>query len=102
MKKIIHDFISFNNEKINYINNSNSDDIPIGIDNMVDSIYGLVFIYSSLDIDMVKEWNSDKFIQKMVRDNRLFLKEIKHNSWSIWGLEGDNEVKDYILMNYSW
>lgn len=82
---------------------SDDEDIkPIGIDNMTEGINGLVLIFSPLEYDMVDDWNSDEIIQKLVKEERVFLQEIKYDEWSIWGIEGDEEVKNYIKNNYSW
>lgn len=75
---------------------------PIGVDNMVEGTDGLVFIFSPLESDMVDDWNSDETIQKWVDEGKVFLQEVKYDEWSIWGVEGDNEVKNYIKTHYSW
>jgi hypothetical protein len=75
---------------------------PIGIDNMVEGTDGLVQIFSPLEYDMVDDWNSDETIQNWVKEERVFLKDTKHDEWSIWGIKGDREVKRYINNNYSW
>ena len=103
--KLIKNFKNFLNENKIYMNKINEDfeDIkPIGIDNMVDGTNGLVFIFSPLESDMVDVWNSDKTIQKWVQEKKVFLQEIKYDEWSIWGIEGDKKVENYIKTHYSW
>ena len=75
---------------------------PIGVDNMVEGTNGLVHIFTPLESDMVDDWNSDETIQKWVEEGKVFLQEVKHDEWSIWGVEGDKEVKNYIKTHYSW
>lgn len=75
---------------------------PIGVDNMVEGTNGLVCIFTQLESDMVDDWNSDETIQKWVEDKKVFLQEVKHDEWSIWGVEGDKEVESYIKTHYSW
>jgi len=84
-------------------NEENYDGSPIGIDNLAtQATNGLVYIFSPLETDMVEDWNNDKKIQKFVEEERLFLSEIKYDEWSIYGIEGDKEVKNYIIRNYSY
>jgi hypothetical protein len=79
------------------------DGSPIGIDNLAtQATNGLVYIFSPLETDMVEDWNNDKKIQKFVEEERLFLSEIKYDEWSIYGIEGDKEVRNYIIRNYSY
>lgn len=75
---------------------------PIGVDNMVEGTNGLVCIFTQLESDMVDDWNSDETIQKWVEEGKVFLQEVKHDEWSIWGVEGDKEVESYIKTHYSW
>jgi hypothetical protein len=51
---------------------------------------------------MIDGWNSDETIKKWVKEERVFLQEISSDEWSIWGIEGDREVENYINNNYSW
>ena len=74
---------------------------PIGVDNMVEGTNGLVHIFTPLESDMVNDWNSDETIQKWVEEGKVFLQEAKHDEWSIWGVEGDKEVENYIKTHYS-
>jgi hypothetical protein len=75
---------------------------PIGINNMVEGTNGLVCIFTPLESDMIDGWNSDETIKKWVKEERVFLQEISSDEWSIWGIEGDREVENYINNNYSW
>lgn len=76
---------------------------PIGVDNLESQgTNGLVSIFSPLESDMVKGWNNDEKVKKFIEEGRLFLSEIKYDEWEIYGIEGDNEVKNYIMKNYSW
>jgi hypothetical protein len=75
---------------------------PIGVDNLeTQGTNGLVCIFSPLESDMVEDWNNDQKVQKFIEEKRLFLSEIKYDEWSIYGIEGDKEVKNYIIKNYS-
>jgi hypothetical protein len=75
---------------------------PIGVDNLeAQGTNGLVYIFSPLESDMVEDWNNDTKVQKFIEEKRLFLSEIKYDEWSIYGIEGDKEVKNYIIKNYS-
>ena len=75
---------------------------PIGVDNLeAQGTNGLVCIFSPLESDMVEGWNNDEKVQKFIEEKRLFLSEIKYDEWSIYGIEGDDEVKNYIIKNYS-
>jgi hypothetical protein len=75
---------------------------PIGVDNLeAQGTNGLVCIFSPLESDMVEDWNNDIKVQKFIEEKRLFLSEIKYDEWSIYGIEGDKEVKNYIIKNYS-
>jgi len=75
---------------------------PIGVDNLeAQGTNGLVCIFSPLESDMVEDWNNDTKVQKFIEEKRLFLSEIKYDEWSIYGIEGDKEVKNYIIKNYS-
>jgi len=80
------------------------DDVtPIGVDNLsIEGDDGLVNIFSPLESDMVEDWNNDAKIQKFIKEKRLFLGEIKYDEWSIYGINGDKEVRNYIMRNYSW
>ena len=51
---------------------------------------------------MVKDWNNDKQIQRFVEEERLFLNELSYDEWEIYGIEGDRQVMNYIMKNYSW
>lgn len=76
---------------------------PIGVDNLEsEGTNGLVSIFSPLESDMVEGWNNDEKVKKFIEEGRLFLNEISYDKWSIYGIEGDNEVKNYIMKNYSW
>ena len=76
---------------------------PIGIDNLsTQATYGVELIFSPLESDMVSEWNSDKKIMKWVAEKRLFLSELSYDQWGIYGIEGDEVVKNYIIENYAW
>lgn len=76
---------------------------PIGVDNLESQgTNGLVSIFSPLESDMVEGWNNDEKVKKFIEEGRLFLNEISYDEWSIYGIEGDNEVKNYIMKNYSW
>lgn len=76
---------------------------PIGVDNLEsEGTNGLVSIFSPLESDMVEGWNNDEKVKKFIEEGRLFLNEISYDEWSIYGIEGDNEVKNYIMKNYSW
>lgn len=76
---------------------------PIGVDNLsCEETYGLVCLFSPLESDMVESWNDDKKVKKFIEEKRLFLNEISYDKWSIYGIEGDKEVKNYIMKNYSW
>ncbi len=96
--KNIKNFGNFN-EDFEY---DDEDVKPIGVDNMIEGTNGLVHIFTPLESDMVDDWNSDKTIQKWVEEGKVSLQEIKHDEWSIWGVEGDKEVKNYIKTRYSW
>ena len=75
---------------------------PIGVDNLeAQGTNGLVCIFSPLESDMVEGWNNDEKVQKFIEEKRLFLNELSYDEWSIYGIEGDNEVKNYIIKNYS-
>jgi hypothetical protein len=90
----------------NFSNDQDLDDddmlTPIGADNSVAGINGLVFIFSPLESDMIEDWNSDNNIRKFIKGERIFLKNISYDSWQIWGVDGDREVQKYIMKNYSW
>lgn len=75
---------------------------PNGVDNMVEGTNGLVMIFSPLEYDMIEDWNSDEKIQKWIKDKRVFLQEVRYDEWAIWGVEGDNTVKNYVRKNFSW
>jgi hypothetical protein len=51
---------------------------------------------------MVKDWNSDPNIQKWVDEERILLQQETYDQWSIWGIEGDKEVINYIIQHFSW
>jgi hypothetical protein len=75
---------------------------PIGVDNLeTQGTNGLVCIFSPLESDMVEGWNNDEKVQKFIEEKRLFLNELSYDEWSIYAIEGDNEVKNYIIKNYS-
>jgi hypothetical protein len=50
---------------------------------------------------MIEGWNNDEKVKKFIEEKRLFLSEIKYDEWSIYGIEGDDEVNNYIIKNYS-
>jgi hypothetical protein len=89
-------------KKFNEDISSDGEIIPIGIDNMVEGTNGLVRIFSPLEEDMVDNWNEDEQIRQWVEEKRVFLQQVKYDAWSIWVEEGDEEVKGYIIKNYSW
>ena len=75
---------------------------PIGVDNLSsEGTNGLVCIFSPLESDMVEDWNDDEKVKKFIEEKRLFLNELSYDEWSIYAIEGDNEVKNYIIKNYS-
>ena len=75
---------------------------PIGVDNLeAQGTNGLVCIFSPLESDMIEDWNDDEKVKKFIEEKRLFLNELSYDEWSIYGIEGDNEVKNYIIKNYS-
>ena len=75
---------------------------PIGVDNISsEGTNGLVCIFSPLESDMVEDWNDDEKVKKFIEEKRLFLNELSYDEWSIYAIEGDNEVKNYIIKNYS-
>jgi hypothetical protein len=74
---------------------------PIGIGSP-EGINGLTRIFSPLESDMVKDWNSDPNIQKWVRKERILLQQETYDQWSIWGIQGDKEVINYIIQHFSW
>jgi len=74
---------------------------PIGI-GLPEGINGLTCIFSPLESDMVKDWNSDPNIQKWVREERILLQQETYDQWSIWGIQGDKEVENYIMQHFSW
>ena len=77
--------------------------VPIGVDNLESQgTSGLVLLFSPLESDMVKDWNNDKQIQRFVEEERLFLNELSYDEWEIYGIEGDRQVRNYIMKNYSW
>lgn len=77
--------------------------VPIGVDNLESQgTSGLVLLFSPLESDMVKDWNNDKQIQRFVEEERLFLNELSYDKWEIYGIEGDRQVRNYIMKNYSW
>lgn len=81
------------------------DDIikPIGINDLeCAGTNGLVCIFSPLEDDMIEDWNSDETVKKFIEEERLFLTEVKYDQWAIYAIEGDKEVKRYILKNHSW
>ena len=67
-----------------------------------EGINGLKCIFSPLESDMVKDWNSDPNIQKWVREERILLQQETYDQWSIWGIQGDKEVINYIIQHFSW
>ena len=76
---------------------------PIGVDNLESQeTNGLVSIFSPLESDMVEDWNNDEKVKKFIEEGRLFLNELNYDEWSIYGIEGDNEVKNYVMKKYSW
>ena len=76
---------------------------PIGVDNLEsEGTNGLVCIFSPLESDMVEGWNNDEKVKKFIEEKRLFLSELSYDEWSIYGIEGDKEVRNYIMKNYSW
>jgi len=93
-------FAKFNENQ----NFDDDDDVtPIGVDNLsIEGDDGLVHIFSPLESDMVEDWNNDAKIQKFIKEKRLFLGEIKYDEWSIYGINGDKEVRNYIIEKYSW
>lgn len=87
----------------NFNESEDYDDIkPNGLNQMAEGINGLVLIFSPLEEDMVEEWNSDDKVSKWIEEGRLFVSKLSYDSWEIYGLEGDKEVKSYIMKNYSW
>ena len=50
---------------------------------------------------MVEDCNDDEKVKKFIEEKRLFLNELSYDEWSIYAIEGDNEVKNYIIKNYS-
>jgi hypothetical protein len=77
--------------------------VPIGVDNLsCEATHGLVSIFSPLESDMIEDWNNDEKVKKFIEEERLFLSEIKYDEWEIYGIEGDRQVKNYIMKNYSW
>ena len=75
---------------------------PIGVDNLeAQGTNGLVCIFSPLESDMIEGWNNDEKVKKFIEEKRLFLNELSYDEWSIYAIEGDNEVKNYIIKNYS-
>ena len=90
----IHDSDEFDDEE---------DLVPIGVDNLsVEATHGLVSIFSPLESDMIEDWNNDEKVKKFIEEERLFLSEIKYDEWGIYGIEGDRQVRNYIMKNYSW
>ena len=86
-----------------YYGDDKEDLKPIGVDNLESQgTNGLVSIFSPLESDMVEGWNNDEKVKKFIEEGRLFLNEISYDEWSIYGIEGDEEVKNYIMKNYSW
>lgn len=76
---------------------------PIGVDNLEsEGTNGLVCIFSPLESDMVEGWNNDEKVKKFIEEKRLFLSELSYDEWSIYGIERDKEVRNYIMKNYSW
>jgi hypothetical protein len=76
---------------------------PIGVNNLESqATHGLVLIFSPLESDMVEGWNNDEKVKKFIEEGRLFLNELRYDEWGIYGIEGDREVKNYIMRNYSW
>jgi len=79
------------------------EEVPIGVDNLESQgTSGLVLLFSPLESDMVKDWNNDKQIQRFVEEERLSLNELSYDEWEIYGIEGDRQVRNYIMKNYSW
>ena len=78
-----------------YENFEDDDEIkPIGMStDSPEGINGLEFIFSPLESDMVEDWNNNTKIQKFIKEERLFLQQDGYDKWSIWGVEGDNQVK---------
>lgn len=93
-----------NPEGEEYFDDDDDDDVlkPNGVDNMVEGTNGLVMIFSPLEYDMIEDWNSDEKIQKWIKDKRVFLQEVRYDEWAIWGVEGDNTVKNYVRKKFSW
>lgn len=92
----------FENFEENDPNDESYEDLtPIGI-GTPEGINGFIFIFSPLESDMVEVWNSDPNIQKWVSEEKILLQQQKYDEWSIWGIEGDKEVENYIMQHFSW
>lgn len=78
--------------------------VPISgnIDSPIEGTPGLEQVFSPLEEDMIEDWNNDKNIQKWSEENRIFLQKLTYDSWAIWCIEGDRQVKKYIMKNFSW
>ena len=100
---MIKNWKKFNEDIDNNDFDDDFDDIkPIGIDELESQgTNGLVYI-CPLENDVVSDWNNDEQIKKFVDEGRLFLSEVKYDEWGIYAVEGDREVKSYIVKNYSW
>jgi len=71
---------------------------PIGL-GTVTSDYEMIF--SPLDSDSIDIWDKDPQIQKYVDENRIVVTKLDYDSFEIWGLLDDNEVKEYITQYFS-
>jgi hypothetical protein len=62
-----------------------------------------------LDNDTINDWESDPQIKKFEEEGRVGIQMLDplgsragspYDSWSVWGVEGDDEVEKYVVDNY--
>jgi len=62
-----------------------------------------------LDNDTINDWENDPQIKKFEEEGRVGIQMLDplgsragspYDSWSVWGVEGDDEVEKYVVDNY--
>jgi hypothetical protein len=62
-----------------------------------------------LDDDTIDDWENDPQIKKFEEEGRVGIQMLDplgsragspYDSWSVWGVEGDDEVEKYVVDNY--
>ena len=74
-----------------------------------EDVYGSILLDVELDNDTINDWESDPQIKKFEEEGRVGIQMLDplgsragspYDSWSVWGVEGDDEVEKYVVDNY--